>query len=120
MPAPSNAARRQQQAQFPYQVELDHGRSGPRRVYLVQCCATWLAVRFPPGTWTAENPPYFTWDRTAMTTTPEQISVYGFKQSTDAGAFKAFGMALDAMSERELLELSKSFGDKICRVEVSR
>lgn len=42
-----------------------------------------------------------------MTTTLEQISVYGFKQSTDAGAFKAFGMTLDAMSEQELLGLSK-------------
>lgn len=105
MPGPSNAARRRQQAEFPYQIELDHGKSGPRRAYLVQCCATWLALRFPLTTWKVETRPYFTWDR--MTMKLEQISVYGFRQAEDAVAFKAFGMSLDAMDERELLELSQ-------------
>lgn len=43
----------------------------------------------------------------------EQISVYGLRQAEDAGAIKAFGMSLDAMGQRELLELSQLLEEQL-------
>lgn len=110
MPGPRHAALRRQKAQFPYHVETDPGKAA-RRSYLVQCCHTWLAVRFWDADMVPERAPFFSWDR--MTMKLEQLSVYGFRQSADAAAFKAFVFSLDAMSEAELLALHKSLSAQL-------